>query len=56
MIIVGFVLAVVPVYAPAPRQQQVVLICPKCHSHIPVNCKFCPECGADLRPKKQRRK
>jgi rRNA maturation endonuclease Nob1 len=47
--IFGIVAVFVPIYKPAERQ--FVLICPKCQSRIPVSSKFCPECGADLRPK-----
>jgi hypothetical protein len=40
---------------PIPQRQRVqtkvVAICPKCKNRIPLNSKFCPECGADLRPK-----
>jgi len=32
---------------------QVVAICPKCKTRISVDSKFCPTCGADLRPKRK---
>lgn len=51
--VLGVLAVIVPIPAPSPRK--VILICPKCSSHIPVESKFCPECGADLRPKKRKR-
>jgi ribosomal protein L40E len=48
----GFVAVLVPIL-PSPPCREVVLICPRCQSRIPVASKFCPECGADLRPKKR---
>jgi hypothetical protein len=30
---------------------KVLAICPKCHSRIPSENKFCPECGANLTKK-----
>jgi len=47
----GFIAVFVPIQMWPPRRE-VVLICPKCQSRIPVDSKFCLECGADLRPKK----
>lgn len=47
----GFIAVFVPIQV-LPQRREVVLICPKCHSRIPVSSKFCLECGADLRPKK----
>lgn len=47
----GFIAVLVPIQMGPPRRE-LVLICPKCQSRIPVNSKFCLECGADLRPKK----
>ncbi len=36
----------------APSPGAVALgICPKCKARIPVDAKFCAECGADLKPK-----
>jgi len=40
-----------PSPAPAPTVTQVLAICPQCKARIASNSKFCPECGADLRPK-----
>ena len=38
----------------SPSQEQIVLaICPECKSRIPVESKFCLECGTDLQPKKE---
>ncbi|MEA2089612.1 MAG: zinc ribbon domain-containing protein [Thermoproteota archaeon] len=51
----GIIVAVVPVPTPKPKPQP-VLICPKCKSYIPVCSKFCPQCGADLRPKEHKQK
>jgi len=27
-----------------------LVICPKCRTHVPATSKFCPECGASLKP------
>lgn len=48
----GIVVAVISIAVPKPRE--IVLICPKCNARIPVDCEFCPECGADLHPKKRK--
>lgn len=31
---------------------EVLAICPKCHERVPLDTKFCTECGANLKPKK----
>jgi len=48
-------LGIIAVFVPIQTSpyRPVVLICPKCQTRIPVSSKFCPECGADLQPKKQ---
>ena len=48
--VLGVIAVIVPI--PASSPSRIYLICPKCNSHISVDCKFCPECGADLRPRK----
>ena len=56
MIFIGFVvliagLATSPPEKRRPRQPtRVLLVCPNCKARIPSTSKFCPECGADLRP------
>lgn len=38
---------------PSPPQKPTVLaICPKCKNRIASESKFCPQCGANLQPKK----
>jgi len=46
--IFGIIAVFVPIQLP---YRPVVLICPRCQTRISVSSKFCPECGADLRPK-----
>lgn len=35
-----------------PEKALVLAICPNCYERIPLNSKFCPECGARVKPKK----
>ena len=45
--LIGGVTSLFATRAPSPT----VAICPKCKARIPVDAKFCAECGTDLRPK-----
>jgi len=49
---------VIPKPTPSETPQQppkvvttILAICPQCKNRIPADTKFCPQCGADLRPK-----
>ncbi|MGC8816213.1 MAG: zinc-ribbon domain-containing protein [Candidatus Hadarchaeum sp.] len=35
-----------------PEAALILAICPECHERIPLDSKFCPECGTRLKPKK----
>jgi len=55
---IGFLTFIAGLAASSPKEKPTeikeektkeVAICPDCKSRIPVNSKFCPECGTDLR-------
>lgn len=45
----------IPLQVPTPQTpHKIMAICPKCKARVPLETKFCPECGANLIPKKKK--